>query len=139
MATPTISDRKLVFSRCLRNPQRRYKLLEICVISTRYYYSKLSLLTFNCCINLSCLVCSLLEPINKFYRISTIRSTYSKFATRRRFIIPASGSNGIDIELSRHHTVSVSNFQSIEVLTDDWMINFKRYSWIPGIIEFSMQ
>ena len=29
------------------------------------------------------------------------------------------GSNGIDIEVSRHHTVSVSNFQSIEVSSAD--------------------
>ena len=29
------------------------------------------------------------------------------------------GQNGIDIEVARHHTVSVSNFQSIEVSTDD--------------------
>ena len=32
-------------------------------------------------------------------------------------------SNGIDIEVSRHHTVSVSNFQSIRVSTDDWMVH----------------
>ena len=44
------------------------------------------------------------------------------------------GSNGIDIKVSRHHTVSVSNFQSIEVSTDDWMVPFLRYSWIPWII-----
>ena len=34
------------------------------------------------------------------------------------------GSNGIDIKVSRRHTVSVSNFQSIEVATGDWMVNF---------------
>ena len=40
--------------------------------------------------------------------------------------IPTSraGSNGIKIEVSRHHTVSVSNCQSIEVSTDDWTVNF---------------
>ena len=34
------------------------------------------------------------------------------------------GSNGIDIEVSRHHAVSVSNFQSIKVSTDDCMVPF---------------
>ena len=34
------------------------------------------------------------------------------------------GPNGIDIEVSRHHTVSVSNFQCIEVSTDDGMVHF---------------
>ena len=33
------------------------------------------------------------------------------------------GSNGIDIEVSRHRTISVSNFQSIKVSTDDGMVN----------------
>ena len=32
------------------------------------------------------------------------------------------GSNGIDIEVSRHHTVS--HFQSIEVSTDNGMVHF---------------
>ena len=41
------------------------------------------------------------------------------------------GSNGIDIEVSRHHLVSASSFQGIEVSTDDRMV---CYSWIPGII-----
>ena len=30
------------------------------------------------------------------------------------------GSNGVDIGISRHHTVSVSNFQ----IVDHWMANF---------------
>ena len=34
-------------------------------------------------------------------------------------VVHRAGSNGIDIEVSRHHTVSVSNFKSIEVSTDD--------------------
>ena len=34
------------------------------------------------------------------------------------------GSNGIDIEVSRHHTVSVSNFQNIEASTENRMVNF---------------
>ena len=34
------------------------------------------------------------------------------------------GSNGIDIEVSRHHTVSVSNFQNIEASTDNRMVHF---------------
>ena len=34
------------------------------------------------------------------------------------------GSNYIDIEVSRHHAVSVSNFQNIKVLTNDRMVNF---------------
>ena len=34
------------------------------------------------------------------------------------------GSNGIAIEVSMHHTVSVSNVQSIEVSTDDGMVYF---------------
>ena len=33
-------------------------------------------------------------------------------------VISRTGSNGIDIEVSKHHTVSVWNFQSIEVSTD---------------------
>ena len=32
--------------------------------------------------------------------------------------------NGIDIEVSRHRTVTISNFQCIEVSTDDWMVRF---------------
>ena len=32
------------------------------------------------------------------------------------------GSNGIDIEVSWHHTVSVSNVQSIEVSSVDWIL-----------------
>ena len=39
------------------------------------------------------------------------------------------GSNGIDIEASRHHTVSVS-----KVSTGDGMVHFYRYSWIPGLV-----
>ena len=42
-------------------------------------------------------------------------------------------SNVIDIEVSRHHTSSVSNFQSIKLSTDDWIVIFYRYSWIPLI------
>ena len=34
------------------------------------------------------------------------------------------GSNGIAIEVSMHHTVSVSNVQSIKVSTDDGMVYF---------------
>ena len=34
------------------------------------------------------------------------------------------GPNGIDIEVSRHHTVLISNFQGIEVSTDDGMVHF---------------
>ena len=34
------------------------------------------------------------------------------------------GPNGIDFEVSTHRTVSVSNFQSIKISTDDWMVNF---------------
>ena len=40
-------------------------------------------------------------------------------------------SNGIDIKVLRHHTVSVSNFK---VSTDDSMVNFQQYSWIPRLI-----
>ena len=31
--------------------------------------------------------------------------------------------------------VSISNFQGIEVSTDDWMVHFKRYSSIHGLIQ----
>ena len=37
-------------------------------------------------------------------------------------VLIRAGQNGIDIEVSRHHTVSVSNFQSIKVSTDNWMV-----------------
>ena len=40
------------------------------------------------------------------------------------------GSNRIDIELSSHHMVSASNFQSIEVSGVDWIVLY-RYTWIP--------
>ena len=43
-------------------------------------------------------------------------------------------SNGIDIEVLRRHTVSVSNFQSIKVSTDDGMVRFQRYLRIPAWI-----
>ena len=36
--------------------------------------------------------------------------------------------------VSRHHTISVSNFQSIKVSADDWMVNLLRYLWIAGLI-----
>ena len=40
---------------------------------------------------------------------------HGSVALRRANVIPGrTGSNGIDIEPSRHHTVSVSNFQSID-------------------------
>ena len=35
-----------------------------------------------------------------------------------------SGSNGVDIEVSRHYALSVLNFQNIAVSTDDWMVYF---------------
>ena len=37
------------------------------------------------------------------------------------------GSGGSDVEVLMHHTVSVSNFQSIEVLTDDRMVHFWNF------------
>ena len=36
--------------------------------------------------------------------------------------LPRVESNGIDIEVSGHHTVSVSNFQSIELSSVDWIV-----------------
>ena len=44
------------------------------------------------------------------------------------------GSDDIDIKVSRHRTVSVSNAQSIKVSTDGRMVHFQCYSWIPGLI-----
>ena len=35
---------------------------------------------------------------------------------------------GIDIEVSRQHKVSVSDFQGIEVSTDDRLVNFEPCS-----------
>ena len=40
------------------------------------------------------------------------------------FVFGGAGPNGIDIEVLRHHTVSISNFQCIKVSTDDWMVHF---------------
>ena len=51
----------------------------------------------------------------KIYSIITILVTLSASQ-------PLS-SNGIDIKILRHHTVSVSNFQSIKVSTDDEVVN----------------
>ena len=49
-------------------------------------------------------------------------------------IIYRAGSNGIDIEVLRHHTVSVSNLQSIPVSqTDEGMV----ISWTPGLIQLN--
>ena len=44
---------------------------------------------------------------------------YSAIAKIFNFPYSRTGSNGIDIEVSRHHAVSVSNFKSIKVSTDD--------------------
>ena len=38
------------------------------------------------------------------------------------------------VSLLVHHTVS--NFQSIQLSTDDWMVNFHRYSRISGLLNF---
>ena len=50
---PTISDQQLVFSRCLQNPQRRYKLL-LCwyqhnLITINFHYYQVA---FTYCVNL---------------------------------------------------------------------------------------
>ena len=52
---------------------------------------------------------------------SDVRYQFAKFITRPR---TRARSNGIDIEVSRHHMVSVSNFKSIEASTDDWLVHF---------------
>ena len=60
-------------------------------------------------------------------------SLNSESASQARSI--RAGSNGIDIEVSLHHTVSVSNFQSIKFRLDSSVISIP----IPiSSIEFSM-
>ena len=54
------------------------------------------------------------------------------------FPIYTLGSNGIDIKVSIHHTVSVSNFQSIEASTDDGMVHFfTLFLDTIGVTDFS--
>ena len=52
------------------------------------------------------------------------------------------GSNGIDIKVSRHHTITVSNFYSINGATGDWMVHLSLYSGLHtaanSSIEFSI-
>ena len=55
-------------------------------------------------------VCCLLIP--KYHR-HVVATTALSHRTEPSFISTRAGSNGIDIEVSWHHTVSVSNFQSI--------------------------
>ena len=43
------------------------------------------------------------------------------------------GLNGSDIEVLRQLTISVSNFQSIKVSTDDRIVHLELYSWIAGL------
>ena len=38
--------------------------------------------------------------------------------------------SSIDIEVSKHHIVSMSNFQCIKVSTGDWMVNC--FNVVPG-------
>ena len=56
--------------------------------------------------------------------ILTSQLTLSITPSHETGIRRRAGLNGIDIEVSRHHTVSVSNFQSIKLSIDDWMVYF---------------
>ena len=64
------------------------------------------------------------EESVSFRRVTIINYARRHLRARGHSDGARDGSNGVDIEVSRHHTVSVSNFQSIEVSTDDWMVHF---------------
>ena len=59
------------------------------------------------------------------YRIVIQVSRYVSY--RDSSIVPpliSAGSNGVDIEVSKRHTVSVSNYRRIKASTDDGMVHF---------------
>ena len=60
----------------------------------------------------------------KFNPSWNVLEFYLFITVRNLMITSRAGANGIDIEVLGHHTISVSNFQSIEVSTGDRVVHF---------------